>query len=155
MSPHLVLNEIIRAASDQGSRIRILDAGETDRLIEQLRRRYAANGSSTFLWEDIRSRVSVRDAEAWRWIGDFLASESTIMLIINESPVAIEFVNGNQVTSLLDDTYGFEFYLINRALEYLLCFNHHDVLIAAGSAVDWLRERKQGGAGSVGDTDRL
>ncbi len=31
-----------------------------------------------------------------------------------------------------------EFYLTNTLTDYLLCFNHHDYLIACGRAREWL-----------------
>ena len=41
---------------------------------------------------------------------------------------------GNKVTSLSN----VEFYITNETYEYLLCFNHHDVLFATGTAEAWL-----------------
>ena len=47
-------------------------------------------------------------------------------------------VGGDALVRLLGDLPPMEFYLTNAATEYLLCFNHHDYLIACGSAREWL-----------------
>lgn len=37
--------------------------------------------------------------------------------------------------------FNVEFYVTNKNNEYLLCFNHHDVLIACGDATEWIKNR--------------
>lgn len=36
--------------------------------------------------------------------------------------------------------FNVEFYVTNKNNEYLLCFNHHDVLIACGDATEWIKK---------------
>jgi hypothetical protein len=59
-----------------------------------------------------------------------------------DEKAAFTFNKGDDVVSVLSETYGFEFYLTNRCAEYLICFNHHDVLIACGSAIELLSKYK-------------
>jgi hypothetical protein len=40
--------------------------------------------------------------------------------------------------AVLAESTGFEFYLTDIDATFLLCFNHHDFLIAAGDARPWL-----------------
>jgi hypothetical protein len=36
------------------------------------------------------------------------------------------------ITAVLDEAWAFEFYLVSKKFEWLLCYNHHDVLMAVG-----------------------
>ncbi|WP_346768745.1 DUF6756 family protein [Paenibacillus sp. HB172176] len=38
--------------------------------------------------------------------------------------------------------FNVEFYITNKRCDYLLCFNHHDYLIACGEAINWIKDRK-------------
>lgn len=49
------------------------------------------------------------------------------------------FPKGDDVVAILSETYGYEYYITNRAVDYLLCFNHHDVLITCVNAKEWLK----------------
>ena len=94
------------------------------------------------LWESLQDMVSVQNAEAWRWVSDFVGHTSTIMFFNeDETQSMFRFVDGSQVVAVLGECYPFEFYLTNDATAYLLCFNHHDFLIAAGTAALWLEQQ--------------
>jgi hypothetical protein len=49
--------------------------------------------------------------------------------------------SGRALNQLLANSPGFEFYVTDREVSYLICFNHHDVLICWGNAKDWLEDR--------------
>lgn len=49
-----------------------------------------------------------------------------------------EFTHRRDIVAVLAECTGFEFYLTDVEATFLLCFNHHDVLIAAGDARPWL-----------------
>jgi hypothetical protein len=36
------------------------------------------------------------------------------------------------ITAILDEAWAFEFYVVSKKLEWLLCQNHHDVMMAVG-----------------------
>jgi hypothetical protein len=39
---------------------------------------------------------------------------------------------------ILAESPGFEFFLTNEDVDYVLCFNHHNYLIGVGQCKDWL-----------------
>ena len=39
---------------------------------------------------------------------------------------------------MLEETYGYEFYVTDEECTYLICFNHHDILYTCGRAIKWL-----------------
>ena len=48
--------------------------------------------------------------------------------------------NGTELYKILEDSFGFEFYITNQNHSYLLCFNHHDILYGSGEAKKWVLE---------------
>ena len=56
------------------------------------------------------------------------------------------FASGEALDEVLADTFGFELYVTDEEASFLLCFNHHDFLLASGKAVEWLRRRAEGGS---------
>ncbi len=53
-----------------------------------------------------------------------------------------EVSSGDALRSLLANSYHFEFYVTDVDASYLICFNHHDFVIAWGTACPWLRQLK-------------
>ncbi len=54
---------------------------------------------------------------------------------------AFAFECGRDIASVLAECFGFVVYIVGSDLEYLLCFNNHDYVIAAGAAKSWLIAR--------------
>jgi hypothetical protein len=50
----------------------------------------------------------------------------------------LKFSEGKYVVPVLQECSDFEYYLTNHELDYFICFNHHDSLIASGNATSWL-----------------
>lgn len=46
--------------------------------------------------------------------------------------------SGRALECLLANSHGFEFYVTDAGAGFLICFNHHDVLLCWGSAKEWL-----------------
>lgn len=47
---------------------------------------------------------------------------------------------GNNVVKILSEMFNVEFYVTNKNNDYLLSFNHHDILSACGNAKEWLKQ---------------
>ena len=45
---------------------------------------------------------------------------------------------------ILDNHYGFEYYLVSKKYEWFLCRNHHDVLIGLGTIIAHMQAREEG-----------
>lgn len=48
--------------------------------------------------------------------------------------------SGSDLNFVLEETYGFEFYITDKKCTYLLAYNHHDILYGCGSAIDWMEK---------------
>ncbi|MEO6457793.1 MAG: hypothetical protein ABIO92_05915 [Chloroflexia bacterium] len=55
----------------------------------------------------------------------------------------IEFEQGTQISRVLGECFNFEFYVTNPEVEYILCHNHHDFLVATGTATSWLLQNEK------------
>jgi hypothetical protein len=134
-----IVQEVLRAADHFGFRLQVLDADQTAPLWHRLAQRFGEPGRGRRLWEQLSQRAAVQDPDAWCWIANFLSDEPVLMLFDpSDEVVGVRFAHGSQVVPVLAESFGFEFYVTNEQLEFLLCFNHHDFLIAAGSAKAWL-----------------
>lgn len=136
-----IRDEIIDVAKTMDIPIVELSSVECDIIRRQLRGKFTRGNASLAMWKDLIDKFSVQDVDGWRWVDNFVGQSSTIMLFdLDDEPSMFEFQNGTQVVTILAETFHFEFYLTNHARDYLICFNHHDYLIATGTAAHWLKQ---------------
>ena len=48
------------------------------------------------------------------------------------------FNSGVHLREAIEDSPGFEFFVVGTGGEYVLCHNHHDVLVGWGAAEPWV-----------------
>jgi hypothetical protein len=76
------------------------------------------------------------------WIGEFVGSRDCVLLFDPaEEAEMVHIPSGAELDAVLRNISVFEFYVTDREARYLICFNHHDVLIGCGLAETWLKER--------------
>ena len=150
---HSIREDVVQAARLVHAEVRELKPAERDRIWALVAGRFAVTGRAVprFLWEDVQGAAAVQDPEAWRWIADYAARRSEpAILFFNpaDESAMFTFKDGAQVVPVLEETPSFEFYLTDPDVTYLLCFNHHDFLIAAGEAAAWLERHTTASARS-------
>lgn len=136
---------VLDAAEAAGIQISELSADECQHTRATILNRYTecAGRWPTWIWEHFTDAVALADEDGWRWIGDYCADEETIMLFADEDePGMLQFPAGRTVAEVVGECCGFEYYLTNRPVDFVLCFNHHDCIIATGDAMDWLEEER-------------
>src|SRR4051794_2327145 len=139
-----ILDEIMQAASTANAPIIVLPPDEAERLRSIVLAKFAGGDEPLFLWERFKDAASVRDPDAWRWIGDFIGNNEAIMFFsATEEPAMVRFERGAAVVEVLEESFGNEFFVTNPTVDYVLCHNHHDYLIAVGTARPWLLNRIQ------------
>jgi hypothetical protein len=135
-------DEILQAGADAGIQVRELSQPEAASIRQAVRSKFAQDPNADYLWKELRDDFAVQDANAWRWIDEFVVDRRTVMFFDErEESSAFEFERGVDVVRVLEETIGFEFYLTNHTVDYVICFNHHDYLIAVGTAAEWLKRR--------------
>jgi len=132
--------EILDAEREHCLGVQLLSAAERDRLRERIVAQY---GRSNRLWEPVDGGASVQDTDGWRGIGELVGARSCVLLFdAGEEAEMFHVPSGQALHDLLANTFGFEFYVADTEAGYLVCFNHHDVLVGWGSAADWIEERR-------------
>lgn len=140
---HHRTNEVLGAATELGCEATKLEAEATKLIRLSVCRQYADEATAWPIWEHFIERVSIQDATAWGWVGEFLGESETIMFFDKEEDEsAVLFERGSCVVPTLENCTGFEFYLTDKNVTYVICFNHHDFLICAGRSKGWLEQRK-------------
>ena len=94
------------------------------------------------MWDGggLSDSASIQDPEGWRLISRFVGSRPCVLFFdASDEAEMLEILSGEALQTLLAESYGFEFYVTDADATYLICFNHHDMLIGCGSARVWLK----------------
>ena len=139
-----IQQQILAAATEHEIIVSPLEAWQVVEIRQSLLHLYSPllDEWPKWIWEHLQFTSTVRDENGWRWLGEFAGEHAAIMLFDPRDEVGmVEFSRGIDIARVLGECSGFEFYLTSRNYDYLLCFNHHDCVIAAGSAKTWLELR--------------
>lgn len=135
-----LIDEIL--ATDREHRLGVHLLASSDR--ESLRERIAARYSpqSAPMWEAVQDCTSAQSSEGWQWIHEFVGSRSCVLLFdVGEEVEMLHVPSGIMLHRLLQNTFGFEFYVSDSDATYLIGFNHHDMLVCCGAAQEWIKKR--------------
>lgn len=92
------------------------------------------------LWDGPMEYPALQDAAAWRLIADFVQDNPCLLLWDPETErTVIRIERGRALVRVLDEVHRSELYVTDEAGSFMLCFNHHDFLIAGGRAANWLK----------------
>jgi hypothetical protein len=142
-----IAEELHRAGRHASTPLVEVSQDEAQQLRSKVVNRYSPAAKEWPLWEHGAFGATLHDKDAWRWIGEFVGPRSCYLLFNPDDEDAVfRLESGAVLTRLLSESFGFEFYVTDANAEYLLCFNHHDVLLAGGNAEAWLRRRSHQGA---------
>jgi hypothetical protein len=127
-----------------------LNEEETNLLIHRFADRYCKGKVLPFMWEGMfdpsnQAKIdieAVSNDDAWTWINEFVTDKVIIFFNPQDEKVSFIFNNGKHIIDIISECYSFEFYLADFDLNYVICFNHHRVLIACGTASLWLKKYK-------------
>lgn len=142
-----IKEEIITAAQSLGTHISELNSQESEQFRLTLFSKFTDVSLDGHIWENILRKyedhvATYTDAnnKTYLLIDDFVKQKEVFMIFDgSEEKTVFKFKDGSEIVSLLSECYDFEFYLTNQKIEYLLCLNNHDYLIAVGTAADWLK----------------
>ncbi len=119
---------------------RVKDRYVDRKLLSQKRRRLRERMWTSFC----EPSIAVRNDEAWRWLDSFLEGKHVFMLFDKVTAESgFSFLNGADIVLVLGESVGFEFYLTDESVSFLLCYQRSNYLIALGGAVGWLESLLQ------------
>lgn len=138
-----ITKEINRAIKSNNLKSHIISLNDIDKLRESLAKQYC-DVDTTFGWEHFKQCFCYQNPSAWSVIKNYV-KENNCILFFNECDDKNAFLitNGDELQKILEDSFGFEFYLTDRDQSYVICFNHHDVLYGCGAAEKWVEGLKR------------
>ncbi|HYV44076.1 MAG TPA: hypothetical protein VFA20_04400 [Myxococcaceae bacterium] len=138
--------DVLNAAKGMGVAASALALEESAVVHRDLAARYGRAAGRWPLWDGRAEYPAIQDAAAWRLIAEFVHDDPCLLLWDPATDrTVIRFERGRDVVQVLGDVHRSEFYVTDPALSLMLCFNHHDFLIAAGRAAKWLEVRRSQG----------
>lgn len=137
-----IYSEITEAADKLNINIKVLSEERTTNIIKNVKIKFAnINANNRFLWEELQYSEAINDSRGWQYIGRFIKESESIMFFNRDDEKhSFIFYSGDDIENILGESYGFEFYITNTNLDYLICFNHHAYLICSGTAQGWVKE---------------
>jgi hypothetical protein len=135
------INDAIKKANCHAKQIFGLDV---EKIRKELEANFARGSEFWPLWEVLDDQVSVQGENLWVMVGDYRANQQSYLLFNPKDEASMfAFEKGSDIPVVLSDCFAFEFYITDGLGSYLICFNHHDFLIAAGKAKEWLSGIKE------------
>jgi len=135
-----ITKEINKIIKDYHLKSSLLPAEKMNYLYSNIIKHHCIKNTS-FIWESFKDYTYYQNSNAWSLIKDYVKENKCIMFF-NKSDDRNGFLisNGEELQKILEESFGFEFYITDENLSYLICFNHHDILYGLGKAKDWVKE---------------
>ena len=142
-----ICNEILSVSKELKIEVQMLSPEITADYFAKIEKKYLSENYHSFLWDGLSDHSVVTDSSGWRYLDRFIGDKQCILLFYDlEKWKAAEINSGHELVTLIGEMYGFEFYVFDSSISYLICFNHHDQLIGVGSAKEWVNSLQQGSA---------
>jgi len=123
-------------------RIQELNLEESNLFRKKFQEKFTEGHGYFPVWENIFPRYSVRQQDAWEWLDEFIQRKETYILFDKcEQPNVFLFEENQSLVQFLAEFPDYICYFTNKNLDYVLCQNDSDYLIASGTAIDWLRQK--------------
>jgi len=140
-----VVSEIGRAIQALNLERRVTRVGAIDAaaIARDVRERFVRGSPQSWWWESFRESSESRhvpDGRGFELIPTIVPSptERCWLLVDVEGPgrVSVFDASPNDISLLVGESFGFEYYLVAKDVSWLLCENHHDRLIGCGELVE-------------------
>jgi hypothetical protein len=140
----MVKKEILSALFEFDILNKVLSTQHYQALYQAVLDKFALGVDKFPLWENLNDSESLKEKDGWLLISDFVGNEEVVLFLDNRTEKFAITLNGSKdLNKLLSNTFHFVFYITNINVDYLLCFNEHDFIIASGKAKLWLRGLEQ------------
>ena len=105
-------------------------------VLNQIADKFLRNGTrdlkSIWLWESFREPITFKQPDdPLQCLRDSLDSSTDYWFIATEddSKYWIAEATGGAIIRVIEEMYGFEYYVVDRGMNWILCENHHSVFI--------------------------
>ena len=119
-----------------------LDPITCEAIVNSLIKKYCTESTYAFpLWDhiDLKKKRSVHDSDGWMKVQHYHFKKDIILLTEPKKGYhAYRLESATDLHKLLEESYHFVFYLLDKELSFLICFNDHDYLIGCGDVFNWI-----------------
>lgn len=117
-----------------------LPEAQAKSVIQQALDRFVTGGDRRSWWEAFKDHsVSRRVTDGWKLITTLVSEPNIPAWFIaqdDQSPFnPVYEATPTAAAQVVGECFGFEYYLIGKDMSWLLCENHHDLLIGVGEPV--------------------
>ncbi len=121
------------ALATTGTRARPLPDDEVNRVVGRIADRFTASvGGGRQLWEVLREDIARKRSDGWSLICDYPEPSPILLWQDGDRFRAYEFSSPADLRMVLAESAGFEFYVTNQEVGFVLCHNHHDFILGVG-----------------------
>ena len=120
-----------------------LPAHESERIFLAAQNHFVASANRRWWWEDFRKpgvAAQFMDSDGWRRVPEIVPNpEESVWFIAEEDQLAhypVYETTPKIACQIIGECYGFEFYLVARNFDWLVCETHHGVVHAIGLPVE-------------------
>ena len=140
----MIGKEIIRSVNDNKLiGVKLLTEYEWDNIFSSVSQKFSDKNLPAYaLWDRLNNHVGYYDDAGWIAISKIIGNNPCILFIEHEK-FGINLSNGATLNIILEDTFGFVFYITDVNCDYLICFNDHNIVLACGNATQWVNEYYQ------------
>ena len=118
----------------------ILNLSDSQQFFSDVVENFCCGNNSYPLWEFLEDSRGIHDSKGWSWISKFTKDEPVVIFFEQSDDKSMIYIqNGSYFSEILGECFGFVFYVTDLECKYIICFTDHDVLIGAGTAVNWIK----------------
>ena len=138
------IHEAVKRLGLPDSRFRIVSENESSQVWREVETRFVSEPFGGWWWCHFRNESAEasyvgKEPSAFQYIVDIVPLDlGPLWFIVGASPDHSFVVCEGAIEDIRDvigECYYFEYYVVPKELDWVLCENHHDVLIAIGDAV--------------------
>lgn len=151
-------SDLLDAAARAGvqERLRVVGPHRYKDILIKTLNRFTTLGSRglavNWWWEDLKGPTAARQPDrGLQALREVLPADARIWLIVEDAPTDVPRKKNGRHWVIETDVYAAlrtlaelhhaEYYLVDRAFEWMVCENHHGVVIVSGAeAVEWLSQ---------------
>ena len=132
-------DHVTLALAATGVRVDVLGEAERKNLLKKLLDRFGIDLARRAPWDTDAAPDGCLRPDGWQLTAKYVGA-STCLLMVAGARDVWRFRDGADLLRILEECPALEFYVCDESASYLLCSNHHDVLIGWGSAKAWVEE---------------
>jgi hypothetical protein len=138
-------DDIKRAIDTLGffsERFRLLPPDEAKQVYESSLRHFGPRGRPRWWWEHFPTSTGVhfKNGDGWRLLTELAPDADERVWFIADDFVAPEYsvwqASVRDIQAVIAECVNFEYYVIQQEFRWLICENHHNVIVAVGKEVE-------------------